>query len=184
MCNKRTEAAQGLAAELLRRLVLAWDSDFTKLTPAEYARLKVSSKTRENKALLQKLEKELLALKLRTNDEASMYKNLDIFLPFLPKGIGFEIRLSDNSVFIGNLKSEYLIDAEESIFLNYGEHLPDKWNILGILDFTETDKTESDANNPLTILSACMEKVSSMFFNQENKAKIIPLLIYRELSVQ
>ena len=145
---------------------------------------KMSSKTREDKSLLQKLEKELVALKLRTNDEASMYKNLDIFLPFLPKGIGFEIRLSDNSVFTGNLKSEYLIDAEESIFLNYGERLPDKWNILGILDFTETDKTEPDANDPLTILSACMEKVSSMFFNQESKARIIPLLIYRELSVQ
>ena len=94
-----------------------------------------------------------------------------------------EIRLSDDSVFTGNLKSEYLIDAEESIFLNYGERLPDKWNILGILDFTETDKTEPDANDPLTILSACMEKVSSMFFNQESKARIIPLLIYRELSV-
>lgn len=30
---------QALAYELIKRLVLAWDSDFTKLTPAERSRL-------------------------------------------------------------------------------------------------------------------------------------------------
>ena len=39
MYNALPEAEKGLAYELLRRLVLAWDPDFTKLTPIEYARM-------------------------------------------------------------------------------------------------------------------------------------------------
>ena len=39
MYNALPEAEQGLAYELLRRLVLAWDPDFTNLTPIEYARM-------------------------------------------------------------------------------------------------------------------------------------------------
>ena len=42
MYNTLPEAEQSLAYEILRRLVLAWDTDFTKLTPAEYERLKES----------------------------------------------------------------------------------------------------------------------------------------------
>jgi len=144
----------------------------------------MSSKDRNNRTLLQKLEKELLSLKLTTNNNASMYKNLDILLPFLPKGVGFEIRLSDGSIFTGNLKSEYLIDPEESIFLNYGEHLPDKWNILGIMDFAENDETETSTGNPITLLSASMKHISRTFLNYASQATIIPLLIYRDLSVQ
>jgi hypothetical protein len=47
MYNTLPEAEQSLAYELLRRLVLAWDPDFTKLTPAEYARLKESERDLE-----------------------------------------------------------------------------------------------------------------------------------------
>ena len=42
MYNTLPEAEQSLAYEILRRLVLAWDPDFTNLTPAEYERLKES----------------------------------------------------------------------------------------------------------------------------------------------
>ena len=42
MYNTLPEAEQSLAYEIRRRLVLAWDPDFTKLTPAEYERLKES----------------------------------------------------------------------------------------------------------------------------------------------
>lgn len=42
MYNTLPEAEKSLAYEILRRLVLAWDPDFTKLTPAEYERLKES----------------------------------------------------------------------------------------------------------------------------------------------
>ena len=145
---------------------------------------KMSSKDRDNRTLLQQLEKELLRLKLTTNDDTSMYKNLNILLPFLPKGVGFEIRLSDGSIFTGNLKSEYLIDPEESIFLNYGEHLPDQWNVLGIMDFAENAETETSTGDPITILSVCMKQISRMFLNSISQATIIPLLIYRDLSVQ
>ncbi|WP_315452393.1 hypothetical protein [uncultured Selenomonas sp.] len=42
MYNTLPEEEQGLAYELLRRLVLAWDPDFTKLTPAERSHLEES----------------------------------------------------------------------------------------------------------------------------------------------
>ena len=44
MYNTLQEAEQGLAYELLRRLVLAWDLDFTKLTPSERADLEESER--------------------------------------------------------------------------------------------------------------------------------------------
>jgi len=34
------ENEQNLAYEFIKRMVLAWDSDFTKLTPAEHKRLR------------------------------------------------------------------------------------------------------------------------------------------------
>lgn len=39
MIDMLPEQEQNLACEMLKRIVLAWDSDFTKLTPAERERL-------------------------------------------------------------------------------------------------------------------------------------------------
>lgn len=39
MVDMLPEQEQLLACELIKRMVLAWDSDFTKLTPAERKRL-------------------------------------------------------------------------------------------------------------------------------------------------
>ena len=39
MVNMLPEIDQALAFELVKKLVLAWDPDFTKLTPAEKAEL-------------------------------------------------------------------------------------------------------------------------------------------------
>lgn len=44
MYNILPAQEQNLAYELIKRLVLAWDSDFTKLTPAEHARLDESER--------------------------------------------------------------------------------------------------------------------------------------------
>ena len=44
MYNILPAQEQNLAYELIKRLVLAWDSDFTKLTPAERARLDESER--------------------------------------------------------------------------------------------------------------------------------------------
>ena len=44
MYNTLPETEQGLSYELLRRLVLAWDPDFTKLTPSERADLEESER--------------------------------------------------------------------------------------------------------------------------------------------
>jgi len=47
MFNLLPESEQNLAFELVKRLVLAWDSDYTKLTPAERARLESSERDLE-----------------------------------------------------------------------------------------------------------------------------------------
>ncbi len=39
MVDMLPEADQNLAYEMVRKLVLAWDPDFTRLTPSERARL-------------------------------------------------------------------------------------------------------------------------------------------------
>lgn len=42
------ESEQNFALEFIKRLVLAWDPDFTKLTPAERAELEEAGKEIEN----------------------------------------------------------------------------------------------------------------------------------------
>ncbi len=44
MIDMLPEQEQELAFELIKRMVLAWDSDFTKLTPAERERLANANK--------------------------------------------------------------------------------------------------------------------------------------------
>ena len=42
MLEMLPESEQELASQLIKRLVLAWDSDFTKLTPEERKRLEAA----------------------------------------------------------------------------------------------------------------------------------------------
>ncbi len=44
MLNMLPEKEQDFACEVMRKLVLAWDPDYTKLTPAEAERLDVAEK--------------------------------------------------------------------------------------------------------------------------------------------
>lgn len=44
MLEMLPEQEQELANALIKRMVLAWDSDFTKLTPAERQRLELAEK--------------------------------------------------------------------------------------------------------------------------------------------
>ncbi|WP_088188877.1 hypothetical protein [Desulfosporosinus sp. FKA] len=44
MLDMLPESEQELAFEMIKRMVLAWDSDFTKLTPLERERLTQSEK--------------------------------------------------------------------------------------------------------------------------------------------
>ena len=52
MIDMLPESEQKLACELLKRLVQAWDPDFTKLTPAEASRLAKSKKDIANGELV------------------------------------------------------------------------------------------------------------------------------------
>jgi len=44
MIDMLPENEQNLAFELIKRMVLAWDPDFTKVTPAEAARLEAAER--------------------------------------------------------------------------------------------------------------------------------------------
>jgi hypothetical protein len=48
MLDMLPESEQQLACEVLKRLVLAWDPDYTKLTPAESMSFKIGMKELEN----------------------------------------------------------------------------------------------------------------------------------------
>ena len=52
MIDMLPEQEQLLAFELIKRMVLAWDSDFTKLTPAERERLDKSDLELANNEVL------------------------------------------------------------------------------------------------------------------------------------
>lgn len=47
MFNLLPESEQNLAYEIIKRLVLAWDNDYTKLTPVERTRLEESTQDLE-----------------------------------------------------------------------------------------------------------------------------------------
>ena len=53
MVDMLPEREQLLAFELIKRMVLAWDSDFTKLTPAERERLEKADIELANNEILQ-----------------------------------------------------------------------------------------------------------------------------------
>ena len=53
MIDMLPEREQLLAFELIKRMVLAWDSDFTKLTPAEKERLEKVDIELANNEILQ-----------------------------------------------------------------------------------------------------------------------------------
>ena len=95
-----------------------------------------------------------------------------------------EVSTEDGTVFTGSLKSEYLIDSEESISLNYGSRLPDKWNVLGIVDFKNPHETIPDSNDALAGLFTAMKEMSKMLIGSKSNATIIPILIYRNLNVE
>ena len=99
-----------------------------------------------------------------------------------PTGIGFELKMSDGAIFTGNLKSEYLVDTAEIVFNNYGDILPDVWNILGIVDY----KTTSPLGASGTFISSmryASNQLKAVLSGSDSKGTIIPILIYRELSV-
>ncbi|MGI6435072.1 MAG: hypothetical protein ACOX0F_06915 [Syntrophomonadaceae bacterium] len=56
MIDMLPESEQKLAFELIKRMVLAWDSDFTKLTTAERERLTKAEKEIANKETINHLE--------------------------------------------------------------------------------------------------------------------------------
>lgn len=142
-------------------------------------------KSKAEKETLKLLEHDLLQKKLKNADKEALYQDLPVILPFFPKGIGLEIVLSDKTILKGNLKSEYLIDPPESIFLTFGEVLPGEWNILGIID-PLSDSKDSDTNmrDFLPALNDIVKMFAGWFYTAPSQATIIPLLIYRELSIQ
>ena len=140
-----------------------------------------SDKSKEEKERLKELRDHLPKLQSKIDEMDVVYKNIHSLIPFLPKGIGLEIRLDDDSLLTGNLKSEYLIDMEESIFLNYGEYLPDRWKILGVVDH-KNDITPIESDNILGHLSTMMKGLTTMLSPSESAGTIIPILIYRQLN--
>lgn len=129
-----------------------------------------------------KLKEKIADLEFETRTVKATIEGLDIVRIIMPQGFGFELKMNDGDVFTGFLKSDYLTDSEEIIFNNYGENLPDKWNILGIVDY-KTQKYKANSLSPLSNLLKVSDEIKSSLVNQKTKGTIIPILIYRELNV-
>ncbi|MDD2235057.1 MAG: hypothetical protein PHZ11_08420 [Desulfitobacteriaceae bacterium] len=56
MIDMLPESEQKLAFEMIKRIVLAWDSDFTKLTPVERERLTQAEKEIANGKMVSHLD--------------------------------------------------------------------------------------------------------------------------------
>ena len=141
-----------------------------------------SSKSKEDKLQIAALEKQYCELQIKVLQNELLYENLQILLPFLPSGLGFTITTDDGTSFSGSIKNDYLIDSEEDIFMNQGSNLPDKWNMLGIVDSKEAIPASS-TNDAMANLTAAMTDSLKSFFPTDADATIIPLLIYRELNI-
>ncbi|MCI7267104.1 MAG: hypothetical protein MR545_07765 [Veillonellaceae bacterium] len=174
----KTDKTQGSVSDLTGSLGMQnCLEEMAKLLKAK------SSKTPDDKRKLRELESELYAVKVEAMPYTSIFNNLHVLLPFLPTGIGLEVLADDSTVFTGSLKSEYLIDSEETISLNYGTTLPGKWNILGILDYKTTSNDEPAQDDVVATLHKAMSGISNLLVNPNSKATVIPIMIYRNLNL-
>lgn len=143
----------------------------------------LTSKSKAVKDKIAELENTYYEQQMKVMRNEMFYDNLQAFVPFLPKGLGFTIKTSDETIFGGSLKTEYLIDSEEDILMNYGSTLPGEWNILGIIDFKGDSNEPVDSSDIMNTLSSSMQISLEQLFPQNKDATIIPLLIYRELNI-
>lgn len=142
-----------------------------------------TSKKKEIKEKIAMLEDIYYTQQMKVIKDEMIYDNLQAIVPFLPKGLGFTIKTSDGTILGGSLKTDYLIDSEEDILMNYGSTLPGEWNILGIIDFNNSSSEPIDSPDIINNLSASMNLSLGKIFPQNKNATIIPLLIYRELNI-
>lgn len=143
----------------------------------------LTSKSKAIKDKISALEVEYYNQEMKVMKNEMIYDNLQAVVPFLPKGLGFTIKANDDTVFAGSLKTDYLIDSEEDILMNYGSILPGEWNILGIIDFNDKANDTTDSSDIMNNLSASMNLSLGKIFPNNKNATIIPLLIYRELNI-
>lgn len=83
-----------------------------------------TSKKKEIKEKIAMLEDIYYTQQMKVIKDEMIYDNLQAIVPFLPKGLGFTIKTSDGTILGGSLKTDYLIDSEEDILMNYGSTLP------------------------------------------------------------
>lgn len=102
-------------------------------------------------------------------------------IPFLPNGVGIDIKLEDESHWSGVLKTDYLTDDERILFANYQANLPGTWNILAIADSGTNTPTPAQPVSPIDSLSLMSQMLKSMLNPIPVKGTLKPILIYREL---
>lgn len=145
---------------------------------------KKNPKTTEIRNKIKSLESEISTYKHNYDVGKKIISFMPNILPFLPKGLGFEITLKNNLTFNGVLKDKYLIDSEEIILTTYNTNLPGYWKILGIIDSID-DATESkDLSNPINAINNITTFFKKMLSPNPIKGVIKPILIFRDLNLK
>lgn len=110
--------------------------------------------------------------------EAKMFATI---LKILPMGLEVDIHMDNGEKLTGALKPEFLTQNQEDLLRIYGNNLPGRWSILGIID-----SLQNDINHPLSDVKASVdqfgEAIKSLFEQENTTHCISPILIYRELS--
>lgn len=141
-------------------------------------------KTPEENRLLSSLDAQKNMLQKLSKEQQDIIETISSMYNFFPSGIGFELSMDNGAILSGQLKPDNLIDSEEIVFTNFGESLPAKWNILGVIDYVKSDSEfEEDNTSPIKALSQISGTIRGMLSKKDIAGTIIPILIYRELVV-
>ena len=145
---------------------------------------KTNPKTQEIKNKIKNLESQIRTYKHNYDAGKKIISFMPNILPFLPKGLGFEITLKNNLTFNGVLKDKYLIDSEEIILTTYNTNLPGQWKIFGIIDSIDERTESEDLSNPINAINNITTFFKKMLSPNPIKGVIKPILIFRDLNIK
>ena len=97
-------------------------------------------------------------------------------------GLEIELQLDDESIIIGNLKEEYLIEAHSNLLKSYGTALPGKWNVIGLVDDNKKNSIYASKNGMRNGLDQYASIPKNLYLADTSGYILTPILIFRELN--
>ena len=108
-------------------------------------------------------------------------KKFGIIFKMIPLTIEMEITLDNGKILRGVLEEDHLLTSYDNILATYGTVLPNKWDVIGILDKDSFHITQpkSQLRNSLDVLN---QSISNIYLEGVEPFSFVPIMIYRELN--